>query len=134
MALLIGLLPVVAAAQQVPPDKDCGDFQSRIQAQGWYLFVQQLSGERDPHRLDADGNGIACESITTIQRDSVSGTSHAWSEVKPRVSTVNCVDTSFTLADFTQATRDGFRGEGDHRKWTTMMQCVELHLSILQNQ
>ncbi|WP_210651367.1 thermonuclease family protein [Nocardioides sp. SYSU D00065] len=38
-------------------DRDCGDFPSQAAAQN---FFNSLAG--DPHGLDADGNGIACES------------------------------------------------------------------------
>src|SRR5262249_52059019 len=48
----------------VPPhavaDRDCGDFASQKAAQIFYL---QAGGPRvDPHGLDSDGDGIACES------------------------------------------------------------------------
>lgn len=43
------------------PDRDCGDFRTWAEAQDFY---EAAGGpERDPHRLDGDGNGIACESL-----------------------------------------------------------------------
>jgi micrococcal nuclease len=43
------------------PDRDCGDFKTQEQAQ---RFFEAAGGpERDPHRLDADGDGRACESL-----------------------------------------------------------------------
>jgi hypothetical protein len=40
-------------------DKDCSDFKSQRQAQ---KFFKKKGGPRkDPHRLDADNDGIACE-------------------------------------------------------------------------
>jgi hypothetical protein len=45
----------IAAAQQ--PDRDCSDFASQAEAQAAFD-----SRPGDPERLDADGNGIACES------------------------------------------------------------------------
>jgi hypothetical protein len=135
-ALLALLLcaPLLASAQDLPEDRDCTDFDTRMQAQGWYLAMQQLSDEEDPHRLDADGNGVACESIAKIQADSLSDLSGAYTDLHSRLQRVVCPDTSFALQDFVKETRRGFRGEGSHIKWTTMVQCVELHLSLRQNQ
>ena len=42
------------------PDRDCGDFSTQAEAQAFY---EAAGGpESDPHRLDADDNGVACES------------------------------------------------------------------------
>jgi len=45
----------------LPPDGDynCGDFETQEQAQ---YALENESG--DPHGLDGDGNGVACESLT----------------------------------------------------------------------
>ncbi len=45
------------------PDRDCKDFASQADAQAFFAAAQRLTGQRDHHRLDADGNGIACESL-----------------------------------------------------------------------
>jgi len=44
----------------LPPDGDynCGDFETQEQAQ---YVLENESG--DPHGLDGDGNGVACESL-----------------------------------------------------------------------
>ena len=43
------------------PDRDCSDFDTHAEAQ---RFFEAAGGpERDPHRLDADGDGRACESL-----------------------------------------------------------------------
>ena len=43
------------------PDRDCGDFRTQEEAQ---RFFEAAGGpERDPHRLDADGDGRACEGL-----------------------------------------------------------------------
>jgi len=39
-------------------DRDCGDFASQAAAQHFFLNA----GVGDPHRLDDDGDGVACES------------------------------------------------------------------------
>jgi endonuclease YncB( thermonuclease family) len=39
-------------------DRDCGDFASQAAAQHFFLDA----GSGDPHRLDVDGDGVACES------------------------------------------------------------------------
>lgn len=43
------------------PDRDCSDFATQREAQA---FFEAAGGpERDPYRLDSDGDGIACESL-----------------------------------------------------------------------
>jgi endonuclease YncB( thermonuclease family) len=43
------------------PDRDCSDFQSHRQAQRFFKAAGGPS--QDPHRLDGDGDGVACESL-----------------------------------------------------------------------
>jgi competence protein ComEC len=43
------------------PDRDCGDFDTHDEAQAF--FIAAGGPERDPHRLDGDNDGIACESL-----------------------------------------------------------------------
>ena len=43
------------------PDCDCGDFSTHRQAQAF--FIAAGGPDRDPHRLDGNKNGIACESL-----------------------------------------------------------------------
>ena len=42
-------------------DKDCGDFATHADAQSF--FISQGGPGSDPHRLDADHDGIACETL-----------------------------------------------------------------------
>ena len=43
------------------PDRNCSDFETRTEAMA---FFKAAGGpEKDPHRLDGDGNGIPCESL-----------------------------------------------------------------------
>lgn len=42
-------------------DQDCGDFASQREAQAFYL--SEGGPNDDPHRLDGNGDGIACESL-----------------------------------------------------------------------
>ncbi|MCY4091468.1 MAG: excalibur calcium-binding domain-containing protein [Caldilineaceae bacterium] len=44
-----------------PPDKNCGDFSTQAEAQA--CFIAAGGPARDPHRLDGDNDGIACESL-----------------------------------------------------------------------
>lgn len=41
------------------PDRDCGDFETKAEVQRFF----EAAGPGDPHRLDGDGDGIACESL-----------------------------------------------------------------------
>lgn len=43
------------------PDRDCGNFATHAEAQAF--FVAAGGPGRDPHRLDGDGDGVACESL-----------------------------------------------------------------------
>ena len=59
--LLLAVLPVLSAAPAHAADRDCGDFGTQKQAQDFFLGA---GGPRsDPHALDADGDGIACETL-----------------------------------------------------------------------
>jgi hypothetical protein len=51
------LLPQPAAAFR---DRDCADFGTQRQAQHFY---EKHHPRRDPHRLDADRDGLACEDL-----------------------------------------------------------------------
>lgn len=42
-------------------DKDCGDFATHAEAQSF--FIAQGGPNSDPHRLDADHDGVACETL-----------------------------------------------------------------------
>jgi hypothetical protein len=58
-AIAAGL--AVPASPAAAADKDCSDFRSWRTAQNFY---KNHGGPRhDPHRLDGDGDGIACESL-----------------------------------------------------------------------
>jgi Excalibur calcium-binding domain len=54
-ALLFAALPSSAIAG----DKDCADFASQRAAQ--IFFLKHGGPSRDPHRLDGDNDGVACE-------------------------------------------------------------------------
>lgn len=59
LALLAGLLALLwAGPAQAVVDRDCGDFATQKSAQ---VFFLQNSPSTDPHRLDADGDGVACD-------------------------------------------------------------------------
>jgi hypothetical protein len=54
------LMLAVGATPAAAGDKDCSDFPTQRAAQKF--FVKHGGPNRDPHRLDADHDGIACES------------------------------------------------------------------------
>jgi hypothetical protein len=64
-AAVAALAAVVALAFAAPSasaaDKDCADFNSWRAAQKF--FKRHGGPQRDPHRLDADDDGIACEEL-----------------------------------------------------------------------
>ena len=54
----LGLATVAQAPASAFSDRDCGDFSTQAAAQNFFL----QAGAGDPHRLDDDGDGVACES------------------------------------------------------------------------
>ena len=50
-----------AAGPPVGGDRDCGDFATQAEAQAFYEAAGGPAA--DPHGLDRDGNGLACESL-----------------------------------------------------------------------
>src|ERR671914_1132180 len=54
LALAITLVAATPAAAQ---DRDCSDFDSQAEAQDFF----ENAGPGDPHRLDADDDGRACD-------------------------------------------------------------------------
>jgi hypothetical protein len=54
-------LTLALAAPASAYDRDCSDFSSWRAAQKFYK--KKGGPQRDPHRLDADHDGIACESL-----------------------------------------------------------------------
>ena len=64
-AIVAALAAAVALAVAAPPvsagDKDCSDFKTWREAQKFYK--RHGGPQRDPHRLDGDHDGIACESL-----------------------------------------------------------------------
>lgn len=60
-AILTAAFAGIAASPASAGDKDCADFNTWRQAQNFY---KKHGGPRkDPHRLDADRDGIACEDL-----------------------------------------------------------------------
>jgi hypothetical protein len=58
----LAVLTVVIAPSSAPArDRDCGDFANQSAAQAYYVSLGGPTA--DPDRLDADGDGIACESL-----------------------------------------------------------------------
>lgn len=53
------LIDIAPCRLQTKKDYDCGDFKTQAEAQAFF----EAAGPGDPHRLDRDGNGIACESL-----------------------------------------------------------------------
>lgn len=59
LALLAGVLSALAAPAYAA-DRDCGDFATQAGAQAF--FLANGGPGADPHLLDSDGDGVACES------------------------------------------------------------------------
>lgn len=60
-ALAVSILAATAAQPAAAfRDRDCSDFATHRQAQ---RFFEAHNPRRDPHRLDADHDGIACEDL-----------------------------------------------------------------------
>lgn len=61
-AFALALIASAALAQPAAAfrDRDCSDFKSHAQAQH---FFEKHNPKRDPHNLDGDNDGIACEDL-----------------------------------------------------------------------
>ena len=59
VALLASLVVAVGGSPAHAADRDCGDFGSQRAAQ--IFFLEHGGPNRDPHGLDSDSDGIACE-------------------------------------------------------------------------
>ncbi|WP_457205031.1 thermonuclease family protein [Nocardioides sp. P5_C9_2] len=57
-ALVGSVVPAQAGVTARFADMDCSDFPTQADAQAFFL----AAGPGDPHRLDAEGDGLACES------------------------------------------------------------------------
>ncbi len=60
IALVIAGLGI-AAQPAAAGDKDCSDFSTWRKAQNFY--IKHGGPKHDPHRLDGDNDGIACEAL-----------------------------------------------------------------------
>ncbi|MBP2388975.1 thermonuclease family protein [Aeromicrobium fastidiosum] len=58
---LVGVVVLVATPAYAFVDKDCSDFATQADAQAFYLANGGPAA--DPHRLDAEGDGLACETL-----------------------------------------------------------------------
>jgi hypothetical protein len=60
--LALSLLAAMLIAQPASAfrDRDCADFSSHAKAQRFY---EKHNPRQDPHGLDGDNDGIACESL-----------------------------------------------------------------------
>lgn len=67
----LGLLALPGSPATAVADRDCGDFDTQRQAQNF--FLDHGGPNNDPHRLDADGDGIACETLPCPCSTSTSG-------------------------------------------------------------
>jgi hypothetical protein len=61
VAMTVLLALAFAASPALAADKDCSDFSTWRQAQRFYK--NHGGPQHDPHRLDGDDDGIACESL-----------------------------------------------------------------------
>lgn len=89
---LFGTLLVAPAASAA--DRDCGDFATQKAAQ---KFFRNHNPGADPHSLDADGDGVACESnpcpcSTNTQPDAGSGGKTGPTQVRQRARVVRVID------------------------------------------
>jgi endonuclease YncB( thermonuclease family) len=74
LALVAGILSVLTMAPAQAFDRDCGDFPNQAAAQKF--FLANGGPHSDPHGLDAEGDGIACESNSCpcLYKKSLGGT------------------------------------------------------------
>src|SRR5687767_13112174 len=56
----MGATTAVSSTAAARADRDCSDFNTQAAAQEF--FINAGGPQNDPHRLDEDGDGVACES------------------------------------------------------------------------
>ena len=59
----LGGQPSGSSSSSSGNDRDCGDFATQAEAQAFY----EQAGPGDPHRLDGDGDGRACENLPEVR-------------------------------------------------------------------
>mgnify|MGYP006433830777 CR=1 FL=1 len=145
--LLIGLLPAVAAAQVpgdtvdvvVPEDRNCGNFASQQDAQGWYDAVALITGQPDAHGLDSDGDGQPYEGLTYGKVEHVGDGYLIRYKLVPWEVECPTVQESFTIAEYKDvaqtAVRDsvGYLAGGGVGIWSAM-DCLHSLGSLRQEQ
>ncbi len=93
LTLLLGLLVLIGttagARGATVADRDCGDFDTQAAAQRFFLNNDPAS---DPHRLDSDGDRIACETLPCPCNTSTSGTTTKTSTVRHKARIVRVID------------------------------------------
>ena len=94
-----GSTPVLEALAQLPydpsgPDRDCVDFTSWWDAQNFYLAAG--GPDQDPHSLDHNGDGSACESLSgaPTQVSEPARDESATPALAPEIEDRNCADFS----------------------------------------
>ncbi|HEU4514757.1 MAG TPA: thermonuclease family protein [Nocardioidaceae bacterium] len=94
IALSLAAGTVLASSPAQAVDKDCGDFASQKAAQ--IFFLENGGPDYDPHNLDADGDGVVCESNPAPYYYGLSlpdsGTTSKPKVVKQRARVVKVVD------------------------------------------
>lgn len=87
------VLGSLGAAPAQAADKDCGDFASQEAAQ--IFFLKNGGPTSDPHQLDAEGDGIACETnpapyyLKTVLPD---GSTATTTTIRQRAKVIEVVD------------------------------------------
>lgn len=107
--VLVVILTVIPSIGQDLEDKNCGDFDTVVQAQGTFLAAQQITDQRDYHGLDGDGNGIACEGINIVKRRTYTDTSDSvthYINYRSMAHVIKCPTTDpFIVGDYYQQLR-----------------------------
>ncbi len=57
---IVASIALIVPAFSEAADRDCGDFSTQAAAQRF--FIEQGGPSSDPHRLDGDSDGVACDS------------------------------------------------------------------------
>lgn len=94
IVLVAGLLAVLAPSPAQAYDRDCSDFATQRAAQ---TFFVNHNPSADPHRLDADGDRIVCESnpcpcSTRTQPDGDTATSGGERTLRQRARVIKVID------------------------------------------
>jgi len=125
VTLFVSLFPTTAKSQDTTfVDRNCSDFDGKLEAQSFYL--SEGGPERDPHRLDADGDGVACAGINVARKVNITEDGEYWFETKEVISRAKCTFTPepFSIKDVILQSKEALTDSVDYQLFMSRRECL----------